>query len=119
MDKILELSSELANNSISKIKMRNFFKKGMQRLDTISEFLKSMDENTQEKFLIALNEKLPAAMQKSYAEGRIKESALEGARKMMIIFPSDVSKAVYEFTEVLMKLSRPDPNDSPSATPQS
>ncbi|MDR2628651.1 MAG: hypothetical protein LBC30_01495 [Puniceicoccales bacterium] len=100
MNKIFDLFNELLSNKISKAKLKEDIKKAIAKLDTAIEYLKSPDA---EKFVDGFLKNFPIVAKKAYEEGKISEESVESARKMSIIWPSEVSQAIYDLNRKMLE----------------
>ncbi|MDR1891118.1 MAG: hypothetical protein LBQ23_02975 [Puniceicoccales bacterium] len=99
MNKVFDLYSEALSNKISKIELKKKIKESIANLDIAIKYLKSVDA---EKFVDGLLKNFPIAAEKAYDEGKISEENVEAVRKLSIIWPSEISQAMYDMNRKML-----------------
>ncbi|MDR0742559.1 MAG: hypothetical protein LBE98_03795 [Puniceicoccales bacterium] len=99
MNKIFELYGKAFSGKIFKTELKKQIKEAIENLDIAIKYLKS---DRAEKFIDELMKKFPVIAKKAYEEGKISEENVEAARKMSVIWPSEISQAMYDMNRKML-----------------
>ncbi|MDR2776778.1 MAG: hypothetical protein LBB17_01895 [Puniceicoccales bacterium] len=99
MNKVFELFKEVLSSKISKTKLKEEIKGAIGNLDVAIKYLKSVDA---EKFVDGLLKNFPIAAKKAYEEGKFSEENVEAIRKVSVIWPSELSQAIYDMNRKML-----------------
>ncbi|MDR2778799.1 MAG: hypothetical protein LBB16_00725 [Puniceicoccales bacterium] len=99
MNKIFDLYGEAFSNKVSKIKLKKKIKETIANLDVAIKYLKEVDA---EKFIDGLMKHFPIAAEKAYDEGKISEETVESVRKMSVVYPGELSQAMYDMNRKML-----------------
>jgi hypothetical protein len=107
---VIDILQGAMSGEVSKEEMRQALKECLSGLDSAVKFLGTVDRD---KLLGSIREKLPAAVKKSYADGKISSETVESARKMSIIFPSALSEKLYNLQKQMYEYCRRQNGETP------